>query len=336
MRAVFGADLPEGLLDDAFLQWKFFAPHPGWDGARSYVVRDAGSIAGQSISGESIAAHACVWPTGFETPAGTVSSSHLIDWFAKPSVPGAGIALYRDLMRRTDTVVAIGGSSQARKLLPKIGFRPYATFCTYACVVRPWKQFRTRPHGPAWREFARLGRNTSWSLHKVPSPPSGWSAEPAARVEDPLPVARASTFSPGHRSAPLLNYLLACPAAACRYFRVFRDAALCGYFLLNQVAGQCRIIDLRVESDHPGDWRSAYRLAVRTASALEETCEVIVVSALPWLNEMLQQDGLRLRDERPVVLHDPHGRLAGAPPLHLQMVDSDAFFLYSRSYPFVT
>jgi hypothetical protein len=78
------------------------------------------------------------------------------------------------------------------------------------------------------------------------------------------------------------------------------------------------------------------RLALRAAAALPETCEVTIVNALTWLAAILRKEGFHQRGEKPVVLYDPRKRLAGAPPIHLQMVDSDAFFLHDLSYPFAT
>jgi len=103
MEVAFGSDLPAQFLRPDFLEWKFFVSRPDWDGPRSYVARD----------GDRIRAHACVWPTAFECPAGEVQASHLIDWLADPSAPGAGITVYQHLMRLTGAVLAIGGGAQA-------------------------------------------------------------------------------------------------------------------------------------------------------------------------------------------------------------------------------
>ena len=140
----------------------------------------------------------------------------------------------------------------------------------------------------------------------------------------------------GRHSAEHLNYLIDCPAAACRYYRLLKNGGQRGYFLLNSVGGQCRIIAVQIDSGDRRDWRSAYRASARAAAELATTCEVTVASALPWLSEILEQDGFRKRGEKPIMLYDPGEHLTGAAPLHVQPIDSDAFFLYSKSYPFVT
>jgi hypothetical protein len=330
LKTAFGADLSPGMLSPEFLQWKFFAPRPGRDGDRSFTIRQAGRIA----------AHACVWPTGFCLPRGRTKSCHLLDWAADPAVPGAGVTLYQHLMQLTDFVMAIGGSAQARRVLPKIGFRRYSQLEYYARVVRPWRQYRTRPRSSAFREWLRLGRNLAWSLSPLPRAAGNWSAAPVssagAWLDKLVSHCQPSIASWGLRSAEMVNYLLACPAAACRLFSLQRDNVACGYFVLNQVGGQFRVVDLVVNSDAQADWRNACRLAFRTAAAASDCCEVVYAVSLPWLGEILRECGFQRRNIRPVLVFDPQRVLADAPPLHLQMVDSDAFFLHDPSYPFLT
>jgi len=155
-----GPSMPAVLTSPQLLGWKAFMSRPDWLKPRSYILQQAGRIA----------AHACVWPTGFRTPSGDIGCSHLLDWAADPAVAGAGIILYRHLMQLTDTVLAIGGSAQARRLLPKIGFKPYGTLEYYARVIRPFRQYRQRPRPSPLREIARLGRNTIWSMSPFRTP----------------------------------------------------------------------------------------------------------------------------------------------------------------------
>jgi hypothetical protein len=326
----FGSDVPDGFLGAAFLDWKFFAARPEWNGSRSYIVPQGGEVA----------AHVCAWPLVFSGPSGDIRSVHLIDWAARSDVAGAGMMIYRHLMDLSGSVLAIGGSASARRVLPKIGFQPFGTVEIYARIVRPWLQFRTRPRGSTWREAARLARNTAWSFPPPPTPGSGWSAGRVDRAPVELDSVRRHgavvDFSCGVRTAALLDYLLGCPIASCELFTVSHDGTLRGYFLLNHVGGQSRVIDIFVDSALPSDWLAVYRLAVRAAAVRPATCEITAFSALSWVAEMLRREGFRLRDEKPVVLFDPRGQFSGVPPLHLQMVDSDAFFLQSPLFPYLT
>jgi hypothetical protein len=236
-------------------------------------------------------------------------------------------------------VLAIGGSAQARKLLPKLGFQPRGTLDTFACVVRPWRQYRSRPTRTGWREIARLARNTAWCFRPIEVSERVWRAAPISDVghlPDKAFRVPASTFCLGVRSALWLQYLLDCPVMNCSLFALSKENVPRGYFLLNEIAGQCRIADLAVDSEAPLDWEAAYRVAVATAAKRKTTCEISAVSSLPWLSDVFRSLGFHLRAQAPVMLYDPAQRLVNAPPLHLRMTDNDHCFLFDEMYPFMT
>jgi len=325
--SIFGKGLQPRLLDPQFLEWKFFLDRPDWGGTRSYVVRQ----------NQQVAAHVCVWPLTFVAGEREIRSCHLIDWAASPAAPGAGGVIYQHLMRLTGTVIAIGGSEHARRVLPRLKFRPHTSLEVYARIVRPWKQFRSRPRSSGWRDLARLGRNTFWSLRSLPTQ-SGWSALSVPRADSrldsmQLPLAVCCRT---RKSAEGVNYVLECPAARGALFYLLRGGETLGYFVLSQLGGQCRITDLYVGSEREPDWRAAFRIAARTAAGSPDTCEIATVSSLPWISRLLSEDGFKLRDVKPVMLFDPESKFANTPPLSIQMVDSDAFFLGDHADPFLT
>jgi hypothetical protein len=329
-RSVFGSDIPSELLDPAFLHWKFFESRPGGHESRSYMIRQDGVIV----------AHACIWPMAFRTPTGVINCVHVLDWAASPYAAGAGVALYRELIQMADAAFVIGGTAQARRLLPKLGFQQYGTMRYYARPVRPLYQFAARPKRSFCREMARLARNTLWALPPFKDAGTRWSAMPILKagpwLDELAQTPLGNSASPGIRSSALVNYFLACPAGRCRLYSIAFDGSACGYFLLNEVRGQTRIIDLFVQSPKIANWEAAYRLAFRSALALPGTCEVVAATPLLWLAAIFRHCGMRERSARPVLLYDPKGLLYAVPPLHFQMTDSDAFFLYSPSFPFLT
>lgn len=325
--SIFGKGVPPSVLHSRFLEWKFFTDRPDWPGARSYVARQDQQIVG----------HVCVWPLTFVAGEREIPSCHLIDWAASPAVPGAGAIIYQHLMQLAGTVIAVGGSEHARRVLPKLKFRPYGSLEAYARVVRPWRQFRSRPRTSLWRDFARLGRNQLWSLHRLPRE-AGWSALPVLQADSRLDAMQSplAMFCRTRKSSDVMNYLLQCPAARCAFFYLLRDGETLGYFVLSQLGGQCRIADLYVGSEDKSAWRAAFRIAARTAAESPETCEITAVSSLAWMSRLLSEDGFKLRNAKPIMLFDPQSKFANTPPLQIQMTDSDAFFLGNPTDPFLT
>jgi hypothetical protein len=329
LETVLGPGLTPSLLSPELLRWKFFSPRPGSTGSRSYVLGGNGQIK----------AHLCEWPISFLSPAGEVQSCQPLDWAARREARGTGIRLIRHLMAQNETVLGVGGSAEARGLAPKLGFRSWGTLDSFARVVRPWRQYRARPHWRGWRDIARLARNTVWSFHPPSVSAPKWSATPvsdADELPDKAYRVPASSFCLGVRSASLLQYLLDCPAMNCSLYALAKANLPRGYFMLNQVAGQCRIVDLAVDSEAPRDWEDAYSVAASIAARQKATCEISAVSSLPWLSDALRRIGFRLRKQSPVMLYDPSERLVNAPPLHLRMTDSDECFLHAGSHSFLT
>jgi hypothetical protein len=324
------ASIPAVLTSPQLLEWKAFVPRQDWLKPRSYILRQD----------DRIAAHTCIWPTGFRTPSGDIGCSHLLDWAADPAAAGAGITIYRHLMELTDTVLAIGGSSHARRLLPKIGFKPYGTFEFYGRVIRPFRQYRQRPRPSPFREIARLGRNIVWSLPPSGAPAREWSCARVDRADTWLDAVVSQyapkEVCPGRRSSALINYLLDCPAATCSLYSVACNSVPRGYFILNEVRGQTRIVDMFLNSEEPACWESACRLALKAAASLATTCEVVAATSLPEIAAVFRSCGFRKCNDRPMMLYDSRRLLANAPPLRIQMVDSDAFYMHDLSYPFLT
>jgi len=309
------------LAAPELLQWKYFDEREDWPGSRSYVLKQ----------GERILAHCGVDPVTLATPHGEISSIHGSDWAAVEGAPGAGVSLLQKVAKLADTYLVPGGTEKTRSILPEIGFKPCGERYTYLRVVRPWKYMRA---GQArdWKAPLRLGRNIWRKLAPRPSA-HGWSSQPIRSFGDadlPLlarePNARATRC---RRKPGVLNYLLACPVAAVSAFRLIRDAEPRGYYILSRVANQMRIADLSVNSDAPADWQAAYSLATRTAAADESVYEVVTAVSMDLAREALDRNRFQLLGHRTVLLYDRKGLLKGAPPLDLQLIDGDEFYLHA-------
>lgn len=314
-----------GLRDDApfvakeLIEWKYFAAHPYWDGPRSYLLKQDGRFA----------AHGCAHPVTFLAPGRSVTSTRVIDWAGGPAVPGAGVLLFRKFASLAETLLAVGGSPETQGILPKIGFRRAGELSLYVRPVRPFQQFLRRPRKDA-RSVARLVRNLAWSRAASAGPAQRFTAVPVERFERLTEQGAGTEFTSTKRSPELLNHMLACPGAVFRGFAIREGADQRGHFLLSRVAGQTRIVDIRIE----GDWKAAFALATREAARDPETCEIAAAASVDPLRDAILANGFQPRGAEPVFLFDPKRLLADASPLHVQLLDGDECYLNNPDYPF--
>lgn len=310
------------------LRWKYFSPHPDWNGPRSYVVKKEEAIVG----------HGGIWPVRL-TGAGTeFKAIHLIDWAASRSATGVGVLLLRKIAGLADLLLTIGGSDETQRILPKLGYRQSGELKMQVKVVRPWLQFRTAAH-PSWKTPLRLARNTFWSFSSLPPAAKGWHVSRIAHfdssVETLLSGFEQKALCPV-RTIAGLNHILSCPAATFAAFLLYEGSRLSGYFILSLVAGQTRIADLRLISAEPESWKAACVLAARTAAEMPETCEIVAGFSSPQVQDSFEQAGFRVRQTLPIFYYDPRKILKHVPTFDLSMFDGDACFMANLKHPFLT
>ncbi len=308
------------------LRWKYFEPGPQWDASRSYVLRQ----------NDTIKAHCGVWPMNLHFRGQQVSCSAFMDWLSDRDLPGAGVLVKKKLMRLSDTAIVVGGSADTRAVVPRIGFEHVSDVGTFARVVRPWKQFRTRSREVVMRGAARFFRNAAWSLLPAGSIARDWTTRQVESFQELPPELYGQTYPTPWRSASYLNYWLRTPAVKMSGFEILRRNQFQGYFLLSQVAGQARIVDVRLVSESETDWANAYRLATSVAAQDPDTCEIMTIASNPLTSQALHASGFRHRGSVPLFFYDPQKKLAGAQPLVLNMIDGDAAYLHDPAHLYVT
>ena len=317
LRGVFGVGESHRMFQADVLRWKCFAPHPFWEGSRGYALRYKGEIA----------AFGCVVPCRFLTGSGTVASCDVIDWAASKAVPGAGIMLYRHIQGLTGTMINIGGTEDARQVLPRIGFRAGPEIHHYTRVLRPWRHFRMADR-KAWKSPLRLARDYR---------ELGRAARDAGRA---LTVRRVDSFDDAGtfpdpsvtqevvcaRTSESLNYFLACPAAKMDAYVLERGPTPAGYFLLSRVGCQCRIADLWIRSADPREWAEAYGAATATARTDPHNTEVTVAASSPLQTAALERAGYRHTHTEPVFVLDPGSLLGDRSGLAVSLLENDGFY----------
>jgi hypothetical protein len=305
------------------MHWKYWEPRPDWPGPRSFVL----------TRGSAILAHGGIVPGSYFWDSRRVRTLHVIDWVADPREVGAGIALMNYIGQQTEALLAIGGSAHTVQILPKIGFGRAGTATGYARALYPLRLLRNAERR-TWRLVARFARSVAWRL-AAPAVASGdgWQARSIAADD----LERIASVLPGpargmgvlERSAGLFRYCLACPIVRTQLYSLERAGRVRGYFMLAAAPGQVRIVDCWVDSDEPADWRAMIHRAVEHARRDPQAAEVVIWASDPLLSECLRASGFRARQASPILLRTANG--AGVPPalLRVQMLDSDAAYLYA-------
>ena len=299
LKSAFHAPSDAPFLNLDLLRWKYFYPHPEGRPPLSYVLTQDGIPI----------AHGCAWPSTLPAQAGPIPALCLIDWVSSPAIPGMGIMLVRKMRGLAPVTLSIGGSEMTQAIMPKIGFAMHGELFTYARVLRPFRQFRTRPGPRDHRAWLRLARNAGWSLAgKAPA-----DLFPAPVPPDP--------------------YLARCPGANVAAYELRRDAQPVGSLILTRVGGQSRIAQIRTSAS----LSSAYAAAIRAAREEKEANELIALAHDPASAAALEANGFKLRGRRSVYVLDPDKLLAPADyPLPLTMLHDDMFYLNTPEYPYFT
>jgi hypothetical protein len=311
------------------LQWKYFSPHSDWNGPRSYVVK----------KDETIVGHGGIWPLRFAGANTELSVIHLIDWAASRSATGAGVLLLRKIAGLADLLLTIGGSDETQKILPRLGYQQSGGLKLQVKVVRPWLQYRTASES-GWKAPVRLARNTIWSLPSLPPVPKGWQVAKIPRfdssVEHLLNGPKRETLT-SLRTITGLNHILGCPAATFAAYVVLEGSQMRGYFVLSQIAGQTRIVDIRLAVESPESWKAICILAAKTAAEIPETCEIVAGFSMAPIQQAFAQSGFRPRQTLPIFYYDPRKLLKGVvPTLDLSLLDGDGCFMANLKHPFLT
>ena len=284
------------------LGWKYFGRHPWWAGVRSYVLE----------SGDAIAAHGCVTPVRFDGPSGLIESVQVIDWAASRAVPGGGLLIYRHCLSLVETLLAIGGSDDTRRLMPTVKwFRRMPDLELYARPLHPFRaHFQIGKLGP--RAMAKTARRLLWSLHPALPPASDWRCTPVKELERVWPPPPG--FVRIHRTPEWLNHFLDCPTVRFTALRLDHVGAAGGgaprgHALLAHAHRQLRIVDFGVDSADEAEWVRAVSSITGWARSVPGVSEIVAGSSLPLFQRIYAAAGMRPRVSLIVYLADPHKRI---------------------------
>lgn len=304
------------------LAWKYWLERNDWPGSRSYVLTD----------GTQLLAHLAVIPTSCRLESGVAKIASVVDWAARPREAGAGTRLMKHVGTLADALLAINPNPSASKLMRLMGYQTHGTATGYVRTLFPLRLLR-RPSGPKWKLLPRLARSTLWSI-TAPSPAhDAWQARPIRPdrmdgIASVLPQGRPG-LAVLERALPQLRYMLDCPTVPIRLFGFERERHTAGYFVLAFVPGQARLVDCWTESREPSDWRALIQCAVMQAKRADDVAELAAWASDPFLAQCLTECGFHARSAVPIYLR-PSGECSiAARTLRVQMIDSDAAYLYA-------
>jgi hypothetical protein len=311
---VFGSsrDFPSVRSDQ--IHWKYHVPRRDYLAARGWIIERDGEIV----------AHCGVWPVWLRTVDGEVSGLHAFDWAAKAGVAGVGATIFKQLNKSGELACAVGGSDDALKILPVLGFRSAQPLTYWARPARPMRQSMSEScHNARW--LARWARRWYWRYW--PPIKADWRVETIApdQVPEelwPHPEPNLAVF---RRSAELFRYLAGCPTAQiCLYRAVGPNSA--GYFCLCLVPGVARIIDLWTPSTAVEDWAALYASAYCQAITFPDVNEVVTLAGILRANQALRKIGFRARGMVDLTLAGKAGLIQPGREIHFQWADNDKGF----------
>lgn len=313
LRATFGAPPGWRPFQENVLRWKCLAPHPLWGGGRGYALLQQGRIV----------AHGCAMPCRFVSANDAVLGTVIVDWAAAKTVPGGGALIYQHIGKVAQCLFGVGGSEDAQRVLPRIGFMPRQDFLTYTRVLDPAAVF-AQAKDKNWKNCAHFARNLLDRV-KLSRHHGAWSAERASRFDQcvlPRPDVVSTTVC--YRDAALLNYFLDCPAAKMEGYLLRNGAQPVGYCLLAHVRRECRIAEIWVNSSAAEDWASAYTVAVDLAA---DAIQVTAGCSTAVSQQALESAGFRLSGRQPIYVKDPTGALAPELAVSMSLLETDGFYL---------
>lgn len=331
LREIFHAPADAPFLENDHVRWRLFQPRPDWNGSRSYVFRDEGRIV----------AHGCAVPATYVRPSGdTFKTVFVIDWAASSSYPGFGLSLLKEMAALADMRLGYGGSPDARAVVNKAHStkrrtpayeRANGEMAGFDRALRPLSFLQDKSI-PAWRAWARAGRAIYRNVRRPLMSSGPWKVHPVERFDASFPATPARSESGlllPFRSKELLNYMLDCPSVRFKGFLLEKGGTLAGHLLLAGRGQEVRLADLVIDSDRVDDWVACYRLAATTARReYRSGGRLRVDAALSSQREALRRVGFSEEGRVTIFSYDPRSLLADGEVPMLNMMDSDAAYLF--------
>lgn len=324
----FGVAADSVFFSPEALSWKYFdgPSGPSADPVRSLVARSGGRIVGHiGISFRQL----IVSGDG----AAPVPTMHAIDWLGSAAHPGLGAVLMLEALATSKTQFAVGGTSQAEALFPRLGFEQKCKVAVYRKVFAPFHRLQTTDRG-LFRKWAGTAKDLVYvsRARTLPAPRTVELRSAATFTEeiDGLLQRSARRMVTCQRDHLLLNYLLRYPGPGFSGWTIHASQRMIGFAVLkttpNGTARLGRIVDCWLDTEDPSIWRSAVA-AIVDRLRVSAADDVVCYATTPSLREALRSSGFVKSGERAVYIRDKQQLLPRDLPFALSEFDADGAIL---------
>jgi hypothetical protein len=310
------------------LCWKYFdgPGGPSEDSVRSLIARSAGKIVGHiGICFRRLVV------TG--NGATSVSTMHAIDWLGSAAHPGLGAFLMLEAFAISKTQFAVGGTSQAQALFPRLGFEQKSKVAVFRKVLAPLHRLHTTAQG-LFGKWARTAKDVV-SVSRARTLPVTQTVElrsaPTFTEEMDCFLRQSSIhIVTCQRDHLLLNYLLRYPLSGFSGWTIHTSERMIGFAVL-KITPQGRIqlgriVDCWLDTEDTSYWQAAIAALVDRLCALSAD-DVTCFATTPSLHDALLRNGFAKSGERTVYVRDKQQLLPRDLPFGLSEFDADGAIL---------
>ncbi|MGH7139760.1 MAG: hypothetical protein ACREHD_28805, partial [Pirellulales bacterium] len=260
----FGVSANSSCFSPEVLSWKYFdgPGGPSEDSVCSFIARSAGEVVGHI----GICFRQLVVSGNGTAP---VSTMHAIDWLGSAAHPGLGAFLMLEAFATSETQFAVGGTSQAQAVFPRLGFEQKCKVAVFRKVLAPLHRLQTTGQG-LFRKWAGTAKDVMSvsRARTLPVPPSV-ELRPAPLFSEEIDrLLRQSSLRvvTCQRDHLLLNYLLRYPLAGFSGWTIHTSERMVGFGVLKIAAnGRVqlgKIVDCWLDTEDPSCWQAAVALLV--------------------------------------------------------------------------
>ncbi len=320
----FFVPLESPFLRSELIRWKYWDLREDYSEPRSYVVESDGQMV----------AHAGIWPVLFRMGTQMIRGAHMIDWASDRSAAGVGTIVAKRIMQLFDFVYTVGGSADARRVLPALGFRSIKPVWSAARPLRPGRQM-LRHQQRGWKTPARFIRNMVWSLLPRRVESQGWSLGPANLVDTSDEPAALGPDGCLGRSPAFFRYLQRCPSARVEVLQLNKDGQDEGRVAISYLSNQARIAGIWLHRSSAEALLAAYRLAEGASRSADMALEVTANGSTEKRAKAAATAGLRIRGYRPAYVFSRQ-LAVGESTFDFQAADNDGAFFSDARPEFLT